>query len=357
MKKVLKILQWIITIFLVILSITGFSLGDYILAIFILLIGIFISPPIFKIFFRKKKKGDKIQRTDRKETQPQIDDSKAGYVNGYHFTDYVDTVKDLKRNKKYTEAIDLLLNLVNATERESEVEGFGVAPYYYEELAVIYRKLSRYDDEVKILERYDNQRKAPGKSPDRLAERLIKANEIASSKEKSISIRYEPQLIKRLGLQILESFHVLSNTKNMDTLKGRFEFIEKIYGDFINASNNKRFISDIQNSIDEYKSTYYDRIPNDYQISLLIKPNYDDLRKFYSDCILECFKRFKAEQDSQIESLKRNDAKLRRVNKILEVADEAKNEIIEKVGNDKPINKCIDEIEQIRQAYSEYLGS
>ena len=46
---------------------------------------------------------------------------------------------------------------------------------------------------------------------------------------------YSPQVIQRIGVQILESLHILSNTKNIDTLKGRFEFVENLYDDFVKS--------------------------------------------------------------------------------------------------------------------------
>ena len=103
----------------------------------------------------------------------------AGSVDGEHFTTYVEQIKQLKREKKHEEAIELLLKLIVATESQSNLEGFGVAPWYYEQLAIIYRKEKRYADEVAILERYDAQPKAPGAKPKVLADRLMKARKIA----------------------------------------------------------------------------------------------------------------------------------------------------------------------------------
>jgi hypothetical protein len=94
---------------------------------------------------------------------------------GRHVSDYVDRVKQLMQQKNYQEAIELLLRLVDQTEQESSDEGCGVAPWYYEQLAVIYRKEKRYADEVDILERFEKQPKAPGVGPQKLAERLAKA--------------------------------------------------------------------------------------------------------------------------------------------------------------------------------------
>jgi len=102
--------------------------------------------------------------------------------------------------KKYDEAIEILLKSVELTENESKKatakpvhedkyaflsEGrsttWDVAPWFYEQLAIIYRKQKRYAEEVSILERYASQPKAPGVSPKKLAERLIKARELLAN--------------------------------------------------------------------------------------------------------------------------------------------------------------------------------
>ena len=57
-----------------------------------------------------------------------------------------------------------------------------VAPWYYEKLAIIYRKQKRYGDEIAILERFERQPKAPGALPKKLAERLVKAKQLRYEK-------------------------------------------------------------------------------------------------------------------------------------------------------------------------------
>jgi len=54
------------------------------------------------------------------------------------------------------------------------MNGSGVAPWYYEQLAIIYSKQKRYTDEIAVLQRYDRQPKAPGAMPVQLKERLEK---------------------------------------------------------------------------------------------------------------------------------------------------------------------------------------
>lgn len=98
-----------------------------------------------------------------------------GSVDGKYYLYYVDVIKQQKRLGMYDEAIELLLNILDAVEREATFFEEGVAPWYYEQLAIIYRKQKRFVDEVSVLERYAGQTKASGTGPARLAERLTKA--------------------------------------------------------------------------------------------------------------------------------------------------------------------------------------
>lgn len=110
--------------------------------------------------------------------------SGPGYYRGRHYTTYVDEITALKRSGD-TEAVErLLLALVDATEAESRAKGprWGVAPAYYEELAMLYRERKDYAAEVAILERFARQQHAPGVKPPRLLERLDKARALLAQK-------------------------------------------------------------------------------------------------------------------------------------------------------------------------------
>ena len=87
----------------------------------------------------------------------------------------VANVNQLKQERRFEEALTLLLGEMTLWERDSATGLGGVAPWYYEQAAIIYRKLGRYDDEIAVLERFAAQKHAPGVSPPRLLERLEKA--------------------------------------------------------------------------------------------------------------------------------------------------------------------------------------
>jgi len=107
---------------------------------------------------------------------------KPGYYKGRHYSEYLEEVGRLKRTGDMERARSLLLDLVEATESESRATGWGVPPWYYEQLAIIYRKAEDYDSEVAILERFAQQEHGPGVMLGRLMVRLQRARHLARAR-------------------------------------------------------------------------------------------------------------------------------------------------------------------------------
>jgi DNA polymerase-3 subunit epsilon len=89
--------------------------------------------------------------------------------------DLVERIKMLKRSGDYSTALGLLLAEMDSQERLSVEQKCGVAPWYYEQAAIVYRKLDDPGAEIAILERFARQRHAPGVGPEELLLRLQKA--------------------------------------------------------------------------------------------------------------------------------------------------------------------------------------
>lgn len=70
------------------------------------------------------------------------------------FADKVEAVRRLKRESRHPEAIALLLELLKKAEKEAVRAGSGIASWYYEQLAILYRKEEQFAEEVKVLKRY-----------------------------------------------------------------------------------------------------------------------------------------------------------------------------------------------------------
>ena len=138
------------------------------------------------IWFRTNKDASIAERIHKKVDELGCSNPivKPGYYNGHHFTTYVSDVTALKKQGELAEAVKLLLELITATEAENAAAGTGLAPWYYEELAKIYRKQKDYAKEVAILERYASQKYAPGSKPLELLERIDKARQLLASENK-----------------------------------------------------------------------------------------------------------------------------------------------------------------------------
>ena len=109
-------------------------------------------------------------------------DSKPGYFQDKRYNEYVEIVKDLKRANEYEKAEKLLLILVKAAEAESKVNECDPAPWFYEQLAIIYRKQELYDKEIVILEQYIGNKWLKNE-PTEFIERLNKVKELKFKKQ------------------------------------------------------------------------------------------------------------------------------------------------------------------------------
>jgi hypothetical protein len=102
-----------------------------------------------------------------------------------HYTDAVEDIKQLKREKRHDEVIDLLDWCIDYTEAEAEADGpvaSAPAPAYCRHLGIVLRKEGRYDDEVALLEHYIRWFEEHGGEPRKgLVDRLERAQEMAAS--------------------------------------------------------------------------------------------------------------------------------------------------------------------------------
>ena len=88
--------------------------------------------------------------------------ARPGFYKGKHYTEYVDQVRALKRDERRSaEAEELLLGLIDAVAAEAAEKRVAMAPWYTEQLAIIYHEQRRYSAEVAILERYDQAARTP----------------------------------------------------------------------------------------------------------------------------------------------------------------------------------------------------
>ena len=90
------------------------------------------------------------------------DSQDPGLYAGRHYTEYVELVKQFKRDGDLDAAEKLLLHLLTAVEKESEADRATPAPWYYEQLAIVYRKQKRFEDEIGVIGRHRERLQALG---------------------------------------------------------------------------------------------------------------------------------------------------------------------------------------------------
>ena len=124
--------------------------------------------------------------------------------------------------------------------------------------------------------------------------------------------------IRRAGIQVMETVYIIGTSKNIETIKSRHDFLLTIIDTLKQGQNNSQYSVYIQAAIDYYKSLYYDRPPQDYQLAILSNPNDFDLNDFYRKALVNAMKRFCGEQENEINALKKENAKVKRKAKIIE---------------------------------------
>src|SRR5450759_2713504 len=89
--------------------------------------------------------------------------------------------------------------------------------------------------------------------------------------------------IRSSSIQFLETLFILDNSKNIETIHSRIEFLESVTDHLRNLINNPDYQYLIQLAIDDYSIRYYNRIPSEADLSRLTSPHSFDLEAY---CII-----------------------------------------------------------------------
>lgn len=97
---------------------------------------------------------------------------KRGMVDGVHYLELVEPIKQLKREGKLEEAMVLCYKAIDAAERDRG--GREPAPWYTEQAAIVHRKLGQKAEEITVLKRWLDICPKSRRAGSRIAERLAK---------------------------------------------------------------------------------------------------------------------------------------------------------------------------------------
>ncbi len=79
---------------------------------------------------------------------------KAGMVDGLHYLQTVEPIKQLKRDGRLEDALALCYKAIQGAENAARREKTSPPPFYTEQAAIIHRKLKQRDEEIAVLQRY-----------------------------------------------------------------------------------------------------------------------------------------------------------------------------------------------------------
>lgn len=97
---------------------------------------------------------------------------RRGMVDGVHYLELVEPIKQLKRDGRLDEALVLCYKAIAAA--EGDAGGREPAPWYTEQAAIVHRKLSQKDEEIAVLKRWLAKCPKARRNGSRIAERLAK---------------------------------------------------------------------------------------------------------------------------------------------------------------------------------------
>lgn len=98
---------------------------------------------------KARKAAERAAREAEKEAR-----RTAGAVDGQYWPLLKPSIAELKRQKRFEEARNLLEQCIDAAERESVVVGAAPDPWPSEQMSVVLRRLKEYSHELAYLERY-----------------------------------------------------------------------------------------------------------------------------------------------------------------------------------------------------------
>lgn len=196
MKIILKIVGWILGLFLCILSIAGFSLGDFWFSFLILLIGIFLLPPVNKLlFFNRRKINTLFNKIDFKNADTILESTtKALSISEKPLTSNI--LNKLGR-KVYFKSLSIFLNDLILTSNEKEL---------LVKLKAIYR-LSASD--IYQIHNSINKETIQRFLENRYAKKLLTDEDKAELKDLGIFLNLDPKEIEKIRQNLVSSIFKL----------------------------------------------------------------------------------------------------------------------------------------------------
>ena len=157
------------------------------------------------------------------------------------------------------------------------------------------------------------------------------------------------------GIQVLESSYIIATSENLETIKGRYEFLLQRIASLQHGQSNPQYSTCVQMTTEHYKTIYYNRPLQDYQLAILSNPNGFDLNNFYCNSLVNAIKRFCEGQTEEINAMKKEIAKAKRAAKVLETIKSTQNELLTKCPTASSYSTALVELEKLENTFNTTL--
>lgn len=152
---------------------------------------------------------------------------------------------------------------------------------------------------------------------------------------------YQDYIVHSLIIKSLESIYILENSKNIDTIVGRYGFLKDNINELIDLSKDSRYNIDMQIGLDYYKKSYYDKIPTQAQLLAISNPEKANIELFYKMALTRSIVEYYHDHSKAIKGLQRQNAIDKRKASIIQMCHYVKkhlDECINKSGLDEVYN-------------------
>jgi hypothetical protein len=159
------------------------------------------------------------------------------------------------------------------------------------------------------------------------------------------------------SIQFLETLYILENSKNIETIQNRIDFLETVTNRLRNSSNNPEYRNITQQAVDNYKVRYINRILSEKDLTRLNNLENFDLESYSFKVILTGLQKYIDEQHDEIVSVKNRSSKERRISKVMNTTLMVRNFIQMKYSKSKSYTEEISILEKITDKIKEINNS
>lgn len=161
--------------------------------------------------------------------------------------------------------------------------------------------------------------------------------------------------VQRAAIQTMETLYIIATSKNIDTIRGRHDFLLTVIPTLKSAKSNSQYSTIIKMALDQFKTIYPASVPQDYQLAVLSNPDTFDVNDFYSNSLANAIKRFCEKQSEEIKALKKEGTRAKRISKVIETIKSTQYELETKCSSALSFPTALDKFKKLADTFAEIV--